>query len=117
MSRNVCIGDIALLKTDLTTPNHRPMYNIIGTKSDDKVVARSVKLLLSNSGNKDDKPIPQQPITKMLPLLVVEDVDSRTKGALTFGKESNSLVGSQFFHYGSSYVEYVEDSSYHDLNS
>ena len=73
------------------------MYNIIGTKSDDKVVARSVKLLLSNSGNKDDKPILQQPITKMLPLLEVEDVDSRTKGALTFGKELIHLWGASFF--------------------
>ena len=55
MSRNFCIGDIVLLKTDLTTQNLWPMCKFIRTNSDDKRVAKSVKLLLGNSGNRDGK--------------------------------------------------------------
>ena len=76
MSRKFCIGDIVLLKTDLTTLNHWAMCKVIGTKANDKGVVRSVKLLLGNSGNKDDKRIIERPITKVVLLLEVEDVDS-----------------------------------------
>ena len=55
MSRNFCIGDIVLLKTDLTTQNLWPMCKFIKTNSDDKRVVQSVKLLLGNSGNRDGK--------------------------------------------------------------
>ena len=95
MSRNFCIGDIVLLKTDLTTRNHWPMCKVVGTNSDDKGVVRSVKLLLGNSGNKDDKCILERPITKIVLLLEAEDVDSPTKGALNYGQDAESLVGSQ----------------------
>ena len=83
MSRNSCIGDIALLKTNLMRRNHWPMCKIIGTNSDDKGVVRSVKLLLGNSANNNDKRILERPVTKIVLLLEVEDVDSPTKGALT----------------------------------
>ena len=86
MSRNFYIGDIVLLKTDLMTGNHWPMCKVIGTNSDDKGVVRSVKLLLGNNGNNDDKRILERPMTKILLLLEVEDVDSPTKGALTYGQ-------------------------------
>ena len=95
MSRNFCIGDIVLLKTDLTTQNHWPMCKVVGTNSDDKGVVQSVKLLLGNSGNKDDKCILERPITKTVLLLEVEDVDFPTKGALNYGQYAKSLVGSQ----------------------
>ena len=95
MSRNFCIGDIVLLKTDLTTQNHWPMCKVVGTNSDDKGVVRSVKLLLGNSGNKDDKYILERPITKIVLLLEAEDVDSPTKGALNYGQDAESLAGSQ----------------------
>ena len=94
MSRNFCIGDIVLLKTDLTTRNHWSMCKVVGKNSDDKGVVRSVKLLLGNSGNKDDKCILERPITKIVLLLEVEDVDSLTKGALNYGQDAESLVGS-----------------------
>ena len=81
-----CIGDIVLLTTDLTPRNHWPMCKVIGTNSDDKGVVRSVKLLLGNNGNNDDKRILERPMTKILLLLEVEDVDSPTKGALTYGQ-------------------------------
>ena len=83
MSRNSCIGDIALLKTNLMRRNHWPMCKIIGTNSDDKGVVQSVKLLLGNSANNNDKRILERPVTKIVLLLEVEDVDSPTKGALT----------------------------------
>ena len=86
MSRNFCIGDIVLLKTDLMTQNHWPMCKVIGTNSDDKGVVRSVKLLLGNSGNNDDKRILERPITKIVLLLEVDDIDSLTKRALTYGQ-------------------------------
>ena len=95
MSRNFCIGDIVLLKTDLTTQNHWPMCKVVGTNSDDKGVVRSLKLLLGNSGNKDDKHILERPITKIVLLLEVKDVDSSTKGTLTHGQSAESRVGSQ----------------------
>ena len=95
MSRNFCIGDIVLLKTDLTTQNHWPMCKVVGTNSDDKGAVRSVKLLLGNSGNKDDKCILEQPITKIVLLLEVKDADSPMKGALNYGQDAESLVGSQ----------------------
>ena len=80
MSRNFCIGDIVLLKTDLMTQNHWPMCKVIGTNSDDKGVVQSVKLLLGYSGNNNDKCILERSITKIVLLLEVEDVDSPTKG-------------------------------------
>ena len=40
------IGDIVLLKADLTTWNQCPMRKIIRANSDDKGDVRSVKLLL-----------------------------------------------------------------------
>ena len=83
MSRNFLIGDIVLLKTDLATQNHWPMRKVSETNSDDKGVVQSVKLLLSNSGNKDDKRIFERPVTKIVLLFEVEDVDSPTKAALT----------------------------------
>ena len=86
MSRNFCIGDIVLLKTDLMTRNHWPMCKVIGTNSDDKGVVRSVKLLLGNSDNNDDKRILERPITKIVLLLEVDDIDSLTKRALTYGQ-------------------------------
>ena len=95
MSRNFCMGDIVLLKTDLTTLNHWPMCKVVGTNSDDKGVVRSLKLLLGNSGNKDDKHILERPITKIVLLLEVKDVDSSTKGTLTHGQSAESRVGSQ----------------------
>ena len=95
MSRNFCIGDIVLLKTDFMTQNHWPMCKVVGTNSDDKGVVRSVKLLLGNSGNKDDKYILERPITKIVLLLEAEDVDSPTKGALNYGQDAESLAGSQ----------------------
>ena len=95
MSRNFCIGDIVLLKTDLTTQNHWPMCKVVGTNSDDKGVVRSLKLLLGNSGNKDDKHILERPITKIVLLLEVKDVNSSTKGTLTHGQSAESRVGSQ----------------------
>ena len=95
MSRNFCIGDIVLLKTDLTTQNHWPMCKVVGTNSDDKGAVRSVKLLLGNSGNKGDKCILEQPITKIVLLLEVKDADSPMKGALNYGQDAESLVGSQ----------------------
>ena len=95
MSRNFCIGDIVLLKTDLTTRNHWSMCKVVGKNSDDKRVVRSVKLLLGNSGNKDDKYILERPITKIVLLLEAEDVDSPTKGALNYGQDAESLAGSQ----------------------
>ena len=95
MSRNFCIGDIVLLKTDLMTQNHWPMCKVIGTNSDDKGVVRSVKLLLGNSANNNDKRILERPVTKIVLLLEVEDVDSPTKGALTYEQGAESLVGSQ----------------------
>ena len=57
MSRNFCIGDIVLLKTDFMSQNHWPMCKVVGTNSDDKGVVQSIKLLNGNSGNKDDKHI------------------------------------------------------------
>ena len=48
-----------------------------------------------NSGNKDDKCILEQLITKIVLLLEVDDVDSPTKGALTYEQGAESLVGSQ----------------------
>ena len=95
MSRNFYNGDIVLLKTDLMKQNHWPMCKVIGTNSDDKGVVRSVKLLLGNSGNNDDKRILERPVTKIVLLLEVEDVDSPTKGALTYEQGAESLVGSQ----------------------
>ena len=95
MSRNFCIGDIVLLKIDLTTRNHWPMCKVVGTNSDDKRVVRSIKLLLGNSGNKNDKCILERPITKNVLLLEAEDVKSPTKGALNYGQDAESLVGSQ----------------------
>ena len=86
---------LTYLKTDLTTQNHWPMCKVIGTNSDDKGVVQSIKLLLGNSGNKDDKCILEQPITKVVLLLELEDADSPTKGALTYGQGAESLVGSQ----------------------
>ena len=84
-----------LQKTDLTTWNHWPMCKVNGTNSDNEGVVRSVKLLLGNSGNRDDKRILEQPITSILLLLEVDDVHSQTKGALTCGQGAQSLVGSQ----------------------
>ena len=81
MSRKFCIGDTVLLKTDLTTRNHWPMCKVIGTNSDDKAVVQRVKLLLDNSGNKDDKHILGQPKMKIVLLLEVKDVDSPMKRA------------------------------------
>ena len=95
MSRSFCIGDIVLLKTDLTTRNHWPMCKVIGANSDDKGAVQSVKLLVGNSGNKDDKRILERPITKIVLLLEVEDVNFPTKGALHYGQGAESLVGSQ----------------------
>ena len=83
MSRNFSICDIVLLKTDLTRRNHWSMCKVIRTNSDDKRVVRSVKLLLGNSGNKDDKRIFQQPISKIV------------QWALTYGQGAESLMGSQ----------------------
>ena len=83
------------LKTDLTTQNHWPMCKVIGTNSDDKGDLWNVKLLLWNSGNKDDKHILEWPITKIVLLLEVGDVDSTAMGALTYEQGAESLVGSQ----------------------
>ena len=97
MSRNFCIGDIVLLKTDLMTRNHWPMCKVIGRNSDDKGVDQSVKLLPGNSGNNNDKRILEQPITKivlLLELLFCSYFNSPTKGAITYGKGAESLVGS-----------------------
>ena len=94
MSRNFCIGDIVLLKTDLTTRNHWPMCKVVRTNSDDKGVVRSVNLLLGNSGNKDDKCILERLITKIVLLLEAEDVDSPTKGALNYGQDAEMLWAS-----------------------
>ena len=78
------------------------MCKVLGTNQDDKGVVGSVKLLLGNSGNKDDRCIVEQPITKIVLLLEVEDVDSSMKGALDYGQDAESLVGSSFScHYGS----------------
>ena len=82
MSRNFCIGDIVLLKTDLMTRNHWPMCKVIGTNSDDKGVVRSVKLLLGNSGNKDDKCILEQPITTNCALVRSQKSQFSDKGSL-----------------------------------
>ena len=71
------------------------MCKVVGTNSDDKGAVRSVKLLLGNSGNKDDKCILEQPITKIVLLLEVKDADSPMKGALNYGQDAESLVGSQ----------------------
>ena len=92
MSRDFCIGDIVLLKTDLMTQNHWPMCEVIGRNSDDKGVIQSVKLLLGNSGNNDDKRILEQPITKTVLFLEAKDVDSLMKEALTYVKGAESLV-------------------------
>ena len=94
MSRNFCIGDTVQLKTDLTTRKHWPMCKVIATNSDDKGIVRSVKLLLGNSGNKDDKRILERPIAKVVLSLEVKDVDSPAKGALTYGQGAESSVGS-----------------------
>ena len=53
-----------VLKTDLTTWNHWPIFKVVGTNSDDKGIVRGVKLLLGNSGNKDDKCIFERPLQK-----------------------------------------------------
>ena len=71
------------------------MCKVVGTNSDDKGVVRSVKLLLGNSGNKDDKCILERQITKIVLSIEVKDVDSPTKGTLNYGQDAESLVGSQ----------------------
>ena len=53
---------------------------LLERNSDDKGVVQSVKLLLGYSGNNNDKCILERPITKILLLLEVEDVNSPTKG-------------------------------------
>ena len=71
------------------------MCKVVGTNSDDKEVVRSIKLLLRNSGNKDDKHIFERPITKIVLFLEVEDVNFVTMGALNCEQGAESLVGSQ----------------------
>ena len=116
MSRDFCTGDTVLLKTDLMTQNHWPMCNVIGTNSDDKGVVWNIKLLLSNSGIKDDHCILEQTITKIVLLRSWRHQLPNDRSLMN--KVLNHLHrASCSCHHDSFHIKYVEDSSYHDLNS